>query len=171
MAARLPCSPGNRGAISTVPPLMGVCVKPLPRVVNVPPRVSWKARKGGMAAVPFVAPPPSQLISRRPLSSGPGLLALLGSPKAARKASTVGWIDAVVVFPPTENTIGTAPTVGGIHKRKADSAVPPYRERRIKSFIVIPLSALLISSAISKGKQESVFQPGKSKIKDNSGTI
>src|SRR6266540_6808296 len=158
MAARLPCSPGNRGAISTVPPLMGVCVKPLPGVVNVPPRVFWKTRKGVIAAVPFGSPPPSQLISRRPLSSGPGLLALLGSPKAVRKASTVDWIDAVVLFPPTENRIGTAPTVAGNHKRNARSAVPPYREHRIKSFIVIPLSALLISSAILKGKQESVFQ-------------
>ena len=40
--------------------------------------------------------PPSQLISRRPLVSGPGLLPLLGSPRAARKASTVLWIEAAV---------------------------------------------------------------------------
>src|SRR6266508_450698 len=79
------------------------------------PRMFWNPANGEAEMV-MATPPPSQLISRRPLSSGPGLLALLGSPKAARKVSTVDWIDAVVLFPPTENSIATAPPSLGTTK-------------------------------------------------------
>jgi hypothetical protein len=74
----------------SVPPVSGACVSPMPGVVNVAPRVFSKTVNGVTGGVPTVtAPPPSQLISRRPLASGPGLLALLGSPSAPRNASTV----------------------------------------------------------------------------------
>jgi hypothetical protein len=40
---------------------------------------------------------------------------LLGFPKAARKASTVAWIDAVLAFPPTEKVL-KAKTLPGTTK-------------------------------------------------------
>src|SRR5262249_59847212 len=58
--------------------------------------------------------PPSQLISRRPPEIGPGLLPLFGLPRAARKASTVAWIDAVVASPPTD--VGVNPASTGVAK-------------------------------------------------------
>src|SRR6478736_5408163 len=79
------------------PPAGGACVRPVPGVVNSAPRVLRNTSKGvtGADVVSF-APPPSQLISRRPLPSGPGALPLLGSPSVARNASTVLWIDCAV---------------------------------------------------------------------------
>ena len=79
MAERLPWTPPILGAMSTVPPAMGVWVRPLPGVVKVAPRVFWKTVNGVTAAVPLVAPPPSQLISRCPIACGP-LLPLSGLP-------------------------------------------------------------------------------------------
>src|SRR5262249_24339331 len=79
------------------PPDGGACVRPVPGVVNWAPRVFRKTMNGfcgGRGAV-VSAPPPSQLISRRPLVCGPAL-PLLGSPKAERNASTVDWIESEV---------------------------------------------------------------------------
>src|SRR5262245_65123873 len=80
------------------PPVAAAWVRPVPGVVNVAPRVFWKVVNGVTGAVPSITggPPPSQLISRRPLRSGPGLLALFGLPSAALKASTVSVIDAML---------------------------------------------------------------------------
>src|SRR5262245_12686796 len=74
----------------SAPPVAAACVRPVPGVVNVAPRVFWNTVNGVAGAVPSMTggPPPSQLISRRPLNNGPALLALLGLPKAARNAST-----------------------------------------------------------------------------------
>jgi hypothetical protein len=58
--------------------------------------------------VTVVLPPPSQLISRRPPASGPGVLPLFGLPRAALKTSTVVWIEDGLALPPTENVTGTA---------------------------------------------------------------
>src|SRR4051794_1628237 len=74
--------------------LTGVCKKPVPRVVNVPPRVFWNTVNGDGPGAVTVEPPPSQLISRRPPASGPGALPLLGSPSCPRKTSTVPWMPA-----------------------------------------------------------------------------
>src|SRR5262245_33398545 len=78
------------------PPVAAAWVRPVPGVVNVAPRVSWKVVNGVTGAVPLITggPPPSQLISRRPLESGPGLLPLFGSPSAVLKSLTVAVIDA-----------------------------------------------------------------------------
>src|SRR3954451_6560488 len=72
----------------------GVCKKPVPGVVNVPPRIFWKTVNGDGPGAVTVEPPPSQLISRRPPANGPGALPLLGLPSWARKASTVPWMPA-----------------------------------------------------------------------------
>src|SRR5262245_32011727 len=81
-----------------VPPATAAWVRPVPGVVNVAPRVFWNTVNGVTGAVPSMTggPPPSQLISRRPLGSGPGLLPLFGLPRAALKASTVSVIDATL---------------------------------------------------------------------------
>ncbi len=52
-------------------------------------RVLKNTVKGVGPGEDVVAPPPSQLISRRPLVKGPAALPLLGSPTAPRNASTV----------------------------------------------------------------------------------
>src|SRR4030095_2578606 len=73
----------------------GAWMKPLPGagVVNCAPRV-LRNPLNGVPEIVVAWPPPSQLISRRPVVSGPAVMPLLGSPSAARKASTVDWIDA-----------------------------------------------------------------------------
>src|SRR5688500_16319940 len=86
----------------------GVCRHPVPGVVKSEPRLGWKPVKGVGTAEDVTAPPPSHLISRRPLGRGPAALPLFGLPSAARKASTVGWIDAVALEPPTENVTNAA---------------------------------------------------------------
>src|SRR5438876_7093947 len=88
------------------PPGGGACERPVPGVKNWPPRVFRNTLNGvtGTSVLTF-APPPSQLISRRPLASGPGALPLLGFPRAARKASTVLGIEAAV-GPAAWNTVG-----------------------------------------------------------------
>src|SRR5439155_18595464 len=72
------------------PPDGGACERPNPGVVNWLPRVFRNTLNGVTGAVVSrtFGLPPSQLISRRPLVSGPGLLPLLGFPSAARNAST-----------------------------------------------------------------------------------
>ena len=55
----------------------------------VPPRVLVNAVSGEVLEAAVVAPPPSQLISRRPVANGPALFPLFGSPKAVRNESTV----------------------------------------------------------------------------------
>src|SRR5215831_18909120 len=82
----------------SAPPVAAAWVRPVPGVVNVAPRVFWNTVNGVTGAVPSMTggPPPSQLISRRPLESGPGLLPLFGLPRAPLKASTVSVIDATL---------------------------------------------------------------------------
>src|SRR5687767_14942887 len=70
------------------------------------PRLWRNTVKGVGPGEVAVEPPPSQLISRRPPSSGPGLLPLLTAPSAARYRSTVDCIDAGV-GPAAWNTVGT----------------------------------------------------------------
>jgi hypothetical protein len=67
------------------PPDAGACERPVPGVVNWLPRVFKNTLNGvtGAVVVVSVPPAPSQLISRRPLGSGPGLLPF-GAPRAAR---------------------------------------------------------------------------------------
>jgi hypothetical protein len=60
------------------------CSKPVPGVVKVAPRMVVKAVNGDAPGAVVVAPPPSQLISRRPLASGPGAFPLFGFPRSAR---------------------------------------------------------------------------------------
>jgi len=70
----------------------GAWTKPVPAVVNSEPRVTWNPANGVLETV-VVVPPPSQLISRRPLGSGPGLFPLFGLPKIPRNVSTAVWIE------------------------------------------------------------------------------
>src|SRR3954471_21927888 len=85
----------------------GVCKKPVPGVVNVPPRVFWKAVNGDGPGAVTVEPPPSQLISRRLPASGPGALPLSGFPSWARQSFTVPWMPAAFEAE-DEKTIGAA---------------------------------------------------------------
>src|SRR4030095_3841071 len=87
-ARKTPCGPPDGGA----------CDRPSPGVVNWLPRVFRNTLNGVTGAVVsrMFGLPPSQLISRRPLWSGPGLLPLLGSPTAARNASTVLRMEAAL---------------------------------------------------------------------------
>src|SRR6476646_1329989 len=96
------------------PPEAGACERPNPGVLNWLPRVFRNTRNGFTGAVvsTILGLPPSQLISRRPfIGSGPGLLRLL-SPKEARNASTVLWIDAAS-GPAAWNTTGPVTLPGG----------------------------------------------------------
>src|SRR5260370_31490525 len=71
----------------------GAWERPTPGVVNRPPRVCRKTSNGVTGGlVVKLLPPPSQLISRRPVGSV-GALPLFGSPRAARNASTVVCIE------------------------------------------------------------------------------
>jgi hypothetical protein len=86
---------------------MGVCIKPVPGVVNVDPRVFPNTVNGVTAAVPFVAPPPSQLIARKPVGRGPPVFPLSTPPSAASKLATTAR-RLVKSDPEPEKTIGTA---------------------------------------------------------------
>jgi hypothetical protein len=57
--------------------LTGVCRKPVPEVVKSAPRVVWNPAKRVVAGAAVVAPPPSQLISRRPDDEGPGCVTVV----------------------------------------------------------------------------------------------
>jgi hypothetical protein len=81
------------------------------------------------------------LISRRPVNC-PAALPLLGLPTAARNASTVAWIEAVVVSPPTENEIKPAMLVSGVAMVMAaimSAAARPIGERLAFGMIYAPL--------------------------------
>src|SRR5204862_7199885 len=80
----------------------------LPRVF----RNTLNGVTGAVVSIPLGLPP-SQLISRRPFLSGPGLLPLLGIPKAARNASTELSIDSVDA-PAAWNTTGVAELLDGM---------------------------------------------------------
>src|SRR3546814_3238857 len=67
---------------------------PVPDVVFTLPRLENVVIGVGNWVASEASPPPSQLISRRPLGWVPGVLPLLAPPIWARKASTVSWIDA-----------------------------------------------------------------------------
>src|SRR5262245_62179078 len=108
------------------PPEAAAWVSPVPGVVNVAPRVFWKTVNGVTGAVPSITggPPPSQFISRRPVGSGPGLLPLFGSPKAARKSFTVSVIEAT--FGPESEKIVTA-LAGVCSNRETAKNAPRFR--------------------------------------------
>src|SRR5437667_1443843 len=91
----------------------GACTNPVPSgVVKSAPRVTRKPSNGFPAtAVVWLLPPPSQLISRRPLGSGPRALPLFGAPSAARYASTELCIEAAV-GPAAWDTIGSTTAFG-----------------------------------------------------------
>src|SRR5262249_27837304 len=95
------------------PPVAAAWVRPVPGVVNGARRVFWNPVKGAVPAVPSITggPPPSQLISRRPLASGPALLALFGLPSAALNASTVSVI-AAAFAPLSEKMVNAVALVG-----------------------------------------------------------
>src|SRR5262245_57706589 len=95
----------------------------------------WKPLNG-VPAGEVADPPPSQLISRRPVKSGPGALALLGFPRAARKASTPSWM-AAALAPASVKRTGAAET--GIASRSirpatkvAEEAAMERRRRAIR---------------------------------------
>src|SRR5262249_14161511 len=97
----------------------------------------WNA-VNGVPAGGTAGPPPSQLISRRPDESGPGLFALLGLPRAARKASTEPWIEAAF-GPDAENTTGAAAAFPDSTKAsvtKADRAAPYETRSMVASSLV-----------------------------------
>jgi hypothetical protein len=106
------------------------------------PRVLKNTVNGVAPGADVVAPPPSQLISRRPLVKGPAALALLGLPKAARNASTVGWIEPVVALPPKENGTKAAMLASGaatVMAATMSEAVRPVGERITFDMIYAPL--------------------------------
>src|SRR5690606_14615730 len=79
------------------------------------------------------------LISRRPLPSGPAALPLLGSPRAARKPSTVLWMEAAVLSPPAEKTMNPpwqTPPKAVTSKRAEARAI----DRISRSILVLPFS-------------------------------
>src|SRR3954468_12966238 len=92
----------------------------MPGVVKRDPRVFRKVSNGVTAAVvaTMAGVPPSQLISRRPTRSGPGLLLFTGTPRAARKASTVLWIEAAF-GPAAWKTAGVGPATGWLLSARA----------------------------------------------------
>src|SRR6201999_1293565 len=88
-----------------------LCSRPVPGVVNSAPRGTTRLNVCigfGKTCAGAPAPPPSQLISRRPPGCVPGVLPLLGVPTAARKPSTVAVMDAASP-PAAENRMGAAP--------------------------------------------------------------
>ena len=96
-------------------PLSGACTKLVPGVDSSAPRMFWKPLKMDGDTV-IAAPPPSQLISRRPPASGPAALPLFGLPAEARNASTAAWM-AAALAPDAEVVIGAlrAGTTATIH--------------------------------------------------------
>src|SRR5262245_37296577 len=65
-------------------PEAGACTNPDPGVSMTLPRELRNTVNGVGPGEVFVDPPPSQLISRRPVRSGPGVLPLLVPPSAVR---------------------------------------------------------------------------------------
>src|SRR5262245_20897504 len=128
----------------SAPPVAAAWVRPVPGVVNVAPRVFWKVVNGVTGAVPSITggPPPSQLISRRPLGSGPGLLALFGLPSAALKASTVAAI-ATALAPLVVKMVSAG--AGAAHARAVTSIV----ETRTLNFIATSHSRLAPNSILN----------------------
>src|SRR5262245_26555686 len=95
------------------PPESAAWVRPVPGVVNVAPRVFWNTVNGVTGGVPSITggPPPSQLISLRPLGNGPGALPWMGFPSAALNASTVSVI-AAAFAPASEKMVNAVAPVG-----------------------------------------------------------
>src|SRR5262245_31215547 len=123
----------------SAPPVAAAWVRPVPGVVNVAPRESWKVVNGVTGAVPLITggPPPSQLISRRPLGS-PGLLPLFGLPSAALKASTVPVIAATLAPLLVKMVSAVAGAAHATHARAVTSIV----ETRTLNFIATSYSRL-----------------------------
>src|SRR5262249_36824559 len=69
-------------------PAGGACTKPVPGVSITAPRLLRNTVNGVGPGEVAVEPPPSQLISRRPVAMGPAALPLLTPPIAARNSST-----------------------------------------------------------------------------------
>src|SRR5262249_2314998 len=107
------------------PPVAAAWVRPVPGVVNVAPRVFWKTVNGVTGGVPSMTggPPPSQLISRRPVASDPGLLPLFGLPSAALKSLTVSVI-AATLAPLSENMVSGG---GGARHARAETSSATIR--------------------------------------------
>src|SRR5262245_41045583 len=100
-------------------------MNPDPSVVIVAPRVFWNTVNGVPPGDGVVAPPPSQLISRRP-PTVPGAFPLFGLPRASRKASTVAWMSPAA-RPDAPKTIGEA---WAVFDRDTPSSRPTVRARR-----------------------------------------
>ena len=92
--------------------------KPLPVVMNLAPRALKRVIGIGSRVSGAVAPPPSQLISRRPSGWVPGVLPLLAPPRSARNWSTTAWIAAALAPDPSRTTgpaiAGAAPSTPAI---------------------------------------------------------
>ena len=99
------------------------------------PRLLRKPSNGVSERV-VADPPPFQLISRRPLAR-PGALALLGFPKAARKAFTVACIDAAS-SPRTGNVMKLPKTPRG------EAKLIITDEIRANRFVTIYISSKMI---------------------------
>src|SRR4030095_6022243 len=114
--------------------------KLVPGVMKTAPRVVGAVLKVVMgigkvvAAAP--APPPSQLISRRPLGRGPGVLPLLVDPTALRKASTTVWIAAASIPAAEYATNSCAKSALGFVRRKERAIMSPARITSILLLIV-----------------------------------
>src|SRR4029453_10761008 len=97
--------------------------KPVPAVMDTKPRVVGGELNvfiglGKIVAL-AAAPPPSQLISRRPVGNDIGVLPLFTPPEltSARKRSTTPWIDAASGPEPDRITIGVARARIGMPRR------------------------------------------------------
>src|SRR4029453_4559866 len=114
--------------------------KTVPAVLKTAPRAKGAVLKVVMgigkviAAAP--APPPSQLISRRPLGRGPGVLPLLGEPTALRKASTTVWIAAASIPAAEYATNSCAKSALGFVRRKERAIMSPARLTSILLLLV-----------------------------------
>jgi hypothetical protein len=117
-----------------VPLATSDCCRPVPGVVNNPPRVLRKVVKGVTGAVPLVAPPPSQLISRWPVGCGPWF-PLSGAPSAIPNAVTVGCkasaVAAVVLVTRGAATLrlDASANAGTTNKRLHSGVITPPRVR------------------------------------------
>src|SRR5262245_1182412 len=131
----------------SAPPVAAAWVRPVPGVVNVAPRESWKVVNGVTGAVPLITggPPPSQLISRRPLGSGPALLPLFGLPNAALKSLTVSVIAATLAPASVKMVIAGAGAAHATHARAVTSIV----ETRTLNFIATSHSRLAPNSILN----------------------
>src|SRR5262245_10221548 len=112
------------------PPVAAAWVRPVPGVVNVAPRSVGAVRnvvKGVTGAVPLMTggPPPSQLISRRPVASGPAALPLLGLPSAALKSLTVSVI-ANTFAPLSEKMVNAVAPVGTVRPTAANPTAKTF---------------------------------------------